>query len=195
MGVLCLLFFGLFQLSQVAAAREILHHAAARGARCKTVGFNRFMVRKSIRVAAIPNAGHMTEPGFDGSNTALRDMVETMRPGELWDAGLSDVEIPTTRQDLELARIPEFMASENWARARYILDYEDWDAIRDTVPTFVPDGTIMEIRVAQDYPLRIPLHRTIYAPHPNADGVDTVLMHGISSIEGHYPLYLNDQDW
>ena len=195
MGVICLIFFGLFQLSQVAAAREIVYHAAARGARSKTVGFNRFMVAKSIRVASIPNAGHITEPTLNGSDTRLRDMVLTMGPGEIWDAVLTNVQIPTTQQDLERARIPEYMNAENWPRANYILDYEDWDSIGWGAPTFVPDGDTMEIRVSQAYPLRIPLHRAIYAPIPNANGDDTVLLHGHSTIEGHYPLYLDDEDW
>jgi hypothetical protein len=188
MGIICLVFFGLFQVSQLAAAREVLYHAAARGARAKTVGFNRFMVSKAIHVAAIPNAGLMLEPEFTNEDWMLRDMVATMRPGTLWDEVLSNTDPSSLQQVLESARIPEYMGSENWARANYILDYEDWDAIRWSQPALVPDGSIIDIHVSQEYPLRIPLHRTFYA----ADSVD---VHGVSSIESHYPLYLDDQDW
>ena len=52
--VLCLVFAGLFQISQLFAAKEILDYSASRGARAKAVGFNEWMVRKVARVAAIP---------------------------------------------------------------------------------------------------------------------------------------------
>lgn len=188
MAVICLVFFGLFQLSQLAAAREILHHAAARGARAKTVGFNRFMVAKAVRVAAIPNSGRMTEPVFVNENWALRDMVATMQPGELWDEVLNNTDPVSAQENLESARIPWYMGAENWARAEYILDYEDWDAIGTSVPSLIADGSIIDVNVSQRYPLRIPLHRTFYAG-------DTVDLRGLSSIEAHYPLYLDDQDW
>jgi hypothetical protein len=194
MGVICLVFFGLFQLSQLAAAKEVLDHAAARGARAKTVGFNSFMVSKAIRVASIPNAGRMLEPGVT-QNEALLNMVQTLSPGALWDAVLSGAPTPTTQQDLENARIPEYMGSENWEQANFILDYEDWNSINPSFPSMVPDGTIAEVTVSQNYPLRIPLHRAFYAPEPNSDGVDTILLRGISRLECHYPLYLDDSGW
>ncbi len=186
MAVICLVFFGLFQISQLAAAREIIQHAAARGARAKTVGFNRFMVEKAIRVAAIPNAGRMVEPMFVNEDRALRDLLATMRPGELWDEILTNTQPSSVQQDLERARIPDYMSSVNRARAEYILDYEDWDTIGASIPSLVPDGTVFDIRVSQAYPLRIPLHRTFYA-------ADTVDIRGVSSIEAHYPLYLYDE--
>ena len=196
MGILCLVFFGLFQLSQLAAAREVLNHAAARGARAKTVGFNHFMVSKAVRVAAIPNAGHMLVPGFLSQNDVLLGLVENLSPGDLWDTILGGgTPIPTAQQDLESARIPEYMGSHNWAQANFILDYEDWGSINPSFPFIVSDGAIMDVNVSQNYPLRVPLHRTFYAPEPNADGIDTVLLHGHSSIEGHYPLYLDDVGW
>ena len=194
-GVICLVFFGLFQLSQLAAAKEVINHAAARGARAKSVGLSSFMVSKAIRVAAIPNAGRMREPGIPDQNGALLNMVQTLSPGELWEAVLGGAPPPTTLQDLENARIPEYMGAESWRQADYILDYEDWDSIDPSFPLIVPDGAIIDVTVSQDYPLRIPLHRAFYAPEPNSDGVDTILLRGVSRIECHYPLYLVDSGW
>jgi len=187
MFIICILFFGLFQISQLAAGREILYHAAARGARAKTVGFNRFMVSKSIRVASIPNAGKLISPDFVNEDFTLRDMIATLRPGELWNEILTNATPSSLQQDLESARIPEYMNSENYARASYILDYEDWDSIVPNVPRN-SSADILEVEVSQQYPLRIPLHRAFYA----ADSVD---LRGISAIENHYPLYIDDQDW
>ncbi len=84
-ALLCLLFFGLFQVSRLLAAREILQHAAARAVRARTVGFNHWMTRKAVLVASIPNAGRMIEPSLDHVDAYLRDAVATLRPGELWD--------------------------------------------------------------------------------------------------------------
>jgi hypothetical protein len=187
MFIICLIFFGLFQVSQLSAAREILYHAAARGSRAKTVGFNRFMVSKAVRVAAIPNAGRLITPDFANEDHNLRNMLRTMRPGNLWDEILTNAVPSSLQQDLENARIPEYMSSENYARSSYILDYEDWDSISWTVP-HNSTRDIIEVEVSQQYPLRIPMHRAFYA-------ADTVDIHGISAIENHYPLYIDDRDW
>jgi hypothetical protein len=187
MGIICFVFFGLFQLSQLAAAREILNHAAARGARAKTVGFNRFMVEKAIRVAAIPNAGRIVQPAFTNEDLELRRMIQTQRPGELWDNVLSNTVPASLQQDLERARIPEYMGSASRDGASFILDYEDWDSIGWSFPSLIPDATLLNVHVSQSYPLRIPLHRIFYA----ADSVD---LDGYAGIESHYPLYLDDGD-
>ncbi len=187
MFIICLIFFGLFQISQLSAAREILYHAAARGSRAKTVGFNSFMVSKAIRVAAIPNSGRLTEPEFVNEDRNLRNMLRTMRPGQLWDEVLTNAVPSSLQQDLESARIPEYMSSENYARSRFILDYEDWDSISWTVPRN-STRDIIEVDVSQQYPLRLPMHRAFYA-------ADTVDLHGVSAIENHYPLYIDDHDW
>ena len=187
MFLICLIFFGLFQISQIAAAREILFHAAASGARAKTVGFNRFMVSKSIRVASIPNAGRMTAPEFDNANPALRQMMATLRPGELWDEAVLNSNPSSIQQDLERARIPEYLASRNYGRANSILNYEDWDTIHWSVPHNL-FGDLLQVNVSQNYPLRLPFHRAFYAN-------DTVNLTGTSTLESHYPLYLDDRNW
>ena len=56
-------FFGLFALSRRLTAQTLMDHAAGRAARARSVGFNRFMCRKSARVAMIPVAGKILWPG------------------------------------------------------------------------------------------------------------------------------------
>jgi len=51
LAIICLVFLGMFQVSRVLAARDTLNHAAARAARARTVGFNRWMVLKVAQVA------------------------------------------------------------------------------------------------------------------------------------------------
>lgn len=191
-ALLCLLFFGLFQVSQVFAAREVLYHAAARGARARAVGFNHWMVTKVIRVAAIPNAGRMTEPVYENVNPALRTLVQTASPGEVWDTAVAATPV-SAQYDIERARIPEYLDTWNWPRADYILNYEDWDSIHLTITGagLLPEGALaptVQVRVHQEYPLRAPMHRAYYA-------ADSVALSGESELENHYALYLDDMDW
>ncbi len=183
---------GLLQISEIFAAREILNHAAARGARCKTVGFNWFMVEKSVRVASIPNAGKMLTPAFENTDTALRTMVETMKPGELWEETLRAT--PSSLQyNLERARIPEYMGSWNRPRAGHILDYENWDTVRSDHGVISPpvpgaSASTVSVNTYQDYPLWVPMHRAFYRG-------DSIRLSGTFTMESHYELYIDDMFW
>lgn len=136
MALVCLCFFGVFQISQLFAAQEVLNYAAGRGARARTVGFNRFMVYKTIRVGAIPNAGRLVNPAYSGG--------------------------PSQEYALEAARIPLYLGGENWGRLDAILDYDAWDTIDAGTAFSMGDGTLRQ-KVDQDIPLRYPFHRAFYA--------------------------------
>jgi hypothetical protein len=137
MAVVCLIFFCVFQISQLFAAQEVLDYAAGRGARARTVGFNRFMVYKTIRVGAIPNAGLLVNPAHQGG--------------------------PAQDHAMEVARIPLYLGAQNYLQLKAILDYRDWDSIHGGVSTSLGNGTLM-MRVNQDYYLtNNPLHRAFYS--------------------------------
>jgi len=201
-AIICLIFFGLLQVSQLFAAREVLFHAAARGARAKTVGFNRFMVSKSARVAAIPNSGRMVTPEYVNNDEQLRNMVATMRAGELWDATLRNWDddlgdlTPSSQQGgIERARIPDYLGSHNWATARHILDYQYWEpgepnGIDLSLSSGGTSNSLLHVSVRQRYPMWVPMHRTFYAPDD-----DAVSLEGVCSIEKHYDLYIDDYGW
>lgn len=193
-ALLCLIFLGMFQVSQVFAAREILSHAAARGTRAKTVGFNQWMVYKCVRAAAIPNAGRLTEPPFQNDDPALQNMVSSMKPGPLWMSMLP-ITPHSFQYDIESARVPEYLASVNDPTSEYILNYADWDTVRYLIaaPPAIPGappGMNPEIHlvVHQNYPMKIPMHRTFYA-------ADNLPLFGESYIENYYPLYIDDRYW
>jgi len=57
MILLCLVLFGILQVSILTAAHDVLLYAASSGARCATIGYNDEMVKKTIRVAALPSMG------------------------------------------------------------------------------------------------------------------------------------------
>lgn len=193
--LICLVFAGFFQVSQILAAREVLQHAASRGARAKTVGFNRWMVDKCVHTALIPNSGHLREPAFENVNQALRDMTDQLSPGALWDRllGLTPV---SAQYDVERARIPQYLDSDTPSEARATLDYERWDngSIQYTASavTSATNGQIVvnggiQMNVEQKLPLTVPLHRGFYAD-------DTVELAGETQIENHFPLYIEDQN-
>ncbi len=192
LAILCLIFMGGFQVSQLIGTRQVLYHAAARGARAKAVGFNRFMVAKSIHVASIPNAGRMIVPDTPNEDTVLREWLDTETAGGVWDRVMEDAESTAAVHEIERARIPEYMASAYWSWARATLDYEHWDTIRGIVPGSVDDAVPIEVRVRQDVDLRRlfggGVVRSFYAE-------DILEMEGTSKLEAHYPLYIEDFNW
>lgn len=192
-AVICIVLMGILQVSRLLAAREILHHAAARGARARVVGLNWWMVEKVVRLATIPNAGRMIVPEYTPRDAFLRDTVEKSRPGEAWSI-LLGVEPRSEQVGLELARAPEFLwAPDAWI-ARNMLDYEHWDTISADYydhshgSWYAGAGNAIHIKVTQRVPLLIPEATTYYDD-------DEVALSGEARMENHYPIYLNDRNW
>ena len=167
-GLILLIFIGIFELARLFAAEEILNYAAGRGARAATVGFNDFMIEKTVRVATIPNAGAMTVPA---DNIGL--------PG-YWA--------------VEQERIPAYLGSRTWAEADDILNYERWpvsgysldgglDRIR--VENWNRDSSPLSVRVSQNIPVDSLLFNAFYPD-------DSVPLGGECRIENHCTLYLTD---
>jgi hypothetical protein len=124
--LLCLILSGFFQISQVYLAKEISAHACFRGARAKTVGFNDFMVNKTIRVGTIANAGQMTFPDVAGG--------------------------PIEQMAVERGRIPIYLGAEGDYMLDSILQYEDWDTVACSYIDM--GGASLPFRLSQDLPLR-----------------------------------------
>ncbi|MFN2351861.1 MAG: TadE/TadG family type IV pilus assembly protein [Kiritimatiellia bacterium] len=160
MGILCLLLMGLFQLSQLYMAQEIMHYAAGRGARARAVGFNDFMVHKSVRVATIAAAGPM----------------ESSMRSDLPTGG------PLAQRGIERARIPLYMGADHYGLLRPILDYEDWDTISHSLLE-QDDPARVDCRVRQDFPVSTVVFKAFY-------GDDSVPLRGSAAMDSHYPLYL-----
>ena len=90
-------FLVLFRLSHMLTGKILLEHAAMRVARARAVGFNDFMCRKAARVSVIPVAGRRLWPA----------------EGEFGDSQ-------------EAARVRTYLESPDDARARGLLEYENW---------------------------------------------------------------------
>jgi hypothetical protein len=186
MIVLCLILFGALQISRLFAAREILDYAAARGARAQTVGFNRFMVYKTIRVGAIPNAGQLISPDYAGALSSAGDHDWSVAGGGArWSFALSATP-SSPQQALESARIPLYLGATLYGHLPATLDYDRWDSISQQ--TTEGNGDRIQVRVSQEFPLVFPLHRAFYA-------ADSVPLEGRCDLENHAALYLNNQGW
>ena len=160
------------------------------------------MVEKTMRVAAIPNAGPLTYPVVSTLDPALDRALATLSPGALWDFALHSASRSPTI-DTELARIPEYLASYNAPRAGNVLDYEKWDTIPPPVFTIGPGvvlgpdvGTLITAHVQQPHDLLVALGAlatgdldALRAPPGQ------ILLTGHYGIEDHYSLYLDDLNW
>lgn len=166
---LLLVLFGFLQVALAFGDREIVHHAASRAARAKAVGFNDWMALKAARVAAIPASGR------------------------LLDAELGYEDADGSRAAFELARIPAYLAAETSARARYVLDYEEWarGSLRLRTDDSLFGGGVLRSRVEFEAPLRMPLARWFVPWFPRDEsGQPRVTMRESAPAGEHASLYL-----
>lgn len=137
-------FLALFRLAYLLTGKVLLEHAAMRVARARAVGLNEFMCRKAARVAVIPIAGERIWPTGD-------DALD-------WS--------------MELARLPDYMFSENEGYARAILEYEGWHCL--------------QVDPSDGRPSRVSLNMALFGDEP------TVRMQGEAGIEANASFYMTD---
>jgi len=128
-GLICLLLMGIFQLAQLFLAREILDYAAGRGARAKAVGFNDFMVEKTVHIGSIVNAGRISFPELPAPRS------------------------PLNQWNIERGLIPLYLHSDLYGQLDSILVYEDWDTIHTHCPN--DQAAMLHFETSQDLPVRI----------------------------------------
>lgn len=180
-GILCLLLMGLFQLSQFFMAQEILHYAAGRGARAKAVGFNEFMVFKTVRVGAIANAGPITSPEMAAQGPSPLTLNLGTRFQTRFPVSVSSG--PIAQRTVERSRIPLFLAADWSGQLSAILNYEDWS---DISYAYVEQASpsLLSFSVHQHFPLKFAFHQAFYAD-------ETIPLTGAATLDNHYPLYLD----
>ncbi len=192
----CLAFFALFQYADLFTAKVVLSHAAARAARSRAVGFNRWMVEKSARVAAIPASGRRLAPPSAGPSAAL-SLFRQLRPGAAWDTALRN-NFRSPSAAIEVARVPDYMDSFNSPTSSHILDYELWDALSvDVSEPLNIDGvtpSALRVTVRQRHPLLLSLARLAEGALSDAGG-DRLSLASSFEIESHHSLYLEDMNW
>ena len=213
-AILCLVLFGGVQISQFYMAREVLNHAAACGARARAVGFNDFMVQKTIRVAAIPLAGQLVQPRYTAAPPLVIPAQHYL--GVVWDEALQfNGKAPQT--DIEKNQIPFYLDAADWGEAAGYLDYQldylnryGWTyytnevgrliftkapnimrsvKLQDLLIGYIDDSVgapVVTVTVRHDFPLNYALHRALYA----FSGIDVMTLTNSVTFEKHYDLYL-----
>jgi hypothetical protein len=195
--VVSFLLFTLLELARDFAGHEVLRHSAARAVRARTVGFNKWMCTKVMRVAAIPNAGKMLEPAYeDFPDEELREAVNSMSPSELWDWALT-AEGGTERTEMEASRIPNYLASEHEGVAEGILDYEGWkDLHADGLGGSPSAISPLELKVSVRQ--RVSLDMLVRALCDWVGLVfnrDYLVLGGDGKMENHASLYMEDKGY
>ena len=191
------LLFTLLELARDFAGHEVRRHAASGAARARTVGFNKWMCTKVMRVAAIPNAGKMLEPAYeDFPDEELHAALESKSPTELWDWALT-AEGGTDRAEMESSRIPNYLASEHEGVAGGILDYEGWkdlqaDGLGGSSSALSPKT--IEVNVRQRVPLDI-MVRALCDWVGLVFNRDYLVLGGDGRIENHASLYMEDKGY
>ncbi len=124
----CLVFFAVYEYANLLTARTVLDYAAARAARARTVGFNDFMVTKTVRVATMSTAGRCLTQDDDGGDLSTGALV---------------------------SRMGSYLESEYEADVRGILDFALWDGAHLGWSCSEPGGAVSELtmRVWQRRPL------------------------------------------
>lgn len=186
--LISLIFTGVYQVSRIYIAKELLANAANRSARAEAVGFNHFMATKAAKVAVIPSSGQLNNREFNGFDPIIDNATHRMNPGTLWNFAVHTTPF-SSQAEFEKARIPSYLESRDEWQAQHILDYSDWDKLTVHSSRTIandPYNTIpIHMRLTQEYELRTPLHRAFSA-------TDEIDIESESYIENHYQLYLEN---
>ena len=78
MFFLCVVFFLVYEYANLLNARTVVDYAAARAARARAVGFNDFMVTKTVRVATAGVAGECLSHDDKGDDLSTGALVSRM---------------------------------------------------------------------------------------------------------------------
>ena len=120
MFCLCLVFFCVYEYANLLTAHTVVNYAAARAARARTVGFNDFMVTKTIRVATASVAGKCRSHDDKGDNLSTGTLV---------------------------SRMGSYLETEHEADTKGILDFALWDSDKLGWSADEPGGENAELTI------------------------------------------------
>ena len=200
MALLCLILFGILQVSYLVAARNIISYSAVATARAASVGLNDFMLYKVSRYTAIPAAGPVYTPqGFTG----VRPSGDSA--GSRFENSLSRKNNPRSSLGAYEVGVKEAYHMAGVREYNQILDYDNWQReetdIRFTVEED-PKLDILHVEVTQNIPLVLPFSRAFFSHLQTAraergGAVGTYPAKTIqakSTIEDHSKLYLGGRN-
>ena len=192
--MLCLILFGLLQVSYLIAAKDVISFSAFAACRSATVGMRDEFVSRVVRTTSIPTAGPTLNRGL-----LNRGMRQGKSVGTTWDSALQAT--PTSNQYwVEKYCIPYYLGADV-ADLAYWLNYYNW-INTDTMITSssARSGDSVEVYVQQYVPLSFPFARAFYRGNmgnmTRPNGVSSVPRSPIKAdlqMEDHSALYLTGQ--
>ena len=117
---LCVIFFLVFDYARLLICHTTLDYAAARAARARAVGFNDFMITKTVRVATASVAGECRSHDDKGNDLATGTLV---------------------------SRMGSYLEAEQEADTKGILDFDLWDSDKLGWSADEPGGENAELTI------------------------------------------------
>ena len=200
MALLCLILFGILQVSYLVAARNVVNYSAVATARAAAVGMNDFMLYKVSHYTCIPAAGPIKTPNGFG-----RERPGGESAGALWANAISRKNTPRSHVGQYEVGVKEAYHLSSVAGHNLILDYDNWQREETDVKVSVeedPKLDMLHVKVEQNIPLALPFSRLFFArrntvraerggdvgTYPAASMIAEV------AIEDHARLYLGNRD-
>lgn len=188
---LCIILFGLMQVSYLVAAKDVISFSAFAACRSATVGLKDEVVDRVARTTSIPMAGPFVGELDTGG------LPTGGRAGQAWDSALQSS--PSSDQYwMEHHAIPYYIGARDEADLPRILNYYNWvnGNTRITSSTEHTDYSVL-VYVRQNVPLTMPFAHTFYrgniANMTRRDGTTAVPRSPIDAeleVEDHSALYL-----
>lgn len=155
--MLCLILFGMLQVSYLIMARDVISFSAFASARALTVGMNEEFVERVARVTTIPSGG----PPFRSGPQHTPLPQDT--PGRMWDNAVETS--PGSDQFwYEHYLIPWYLGAEDESQLDSLLNYHYWVS-SDTAVKAASSGAgaaEAEVTVSQNVPLAFPFARAFF---------------------------------
>jgi hypothetical protein len=201
--MLCLILFGLLQVSYLIMARDVISFTAFASARALAVGMSEEFVERVAHVTTIPTAGpsfgsgrmYNDSLGNPGTVGARWDMAVATRPGsdQFW---------------YEHTIIPYYLGADDESYLDGMLNYHYWQSsdTEVTVQSSVAGSDRAEVTVRQNIPLVFPFAKVFFMDadvgmvyRSDADGgsgYDQVPIYEIVQsiyMENHSALYMTHE--
>ena len=117
---LCIVFFWVYEYTGLLTRHTVLDYAAARAARARTVGFNDFMITKTVRIATMSTAGACETKDDEGNGLSTGTLV---------------------------SRMGSYLEAESEGDTKGILDFDLWDSDKLGWSADEPGGENAELTI------------------------------------------------
>ena len=158
-ALLCLILFGILQVSYVVAARNVLNYSAIAAVRAASVGLNEFMLHKVARYAGIPAAGPVGTPSEFG-----REKLRGNSVGAMWDNAIARDQSPKSALGTYEIAVKEAYHMAPPRAFQLILDYENWrlDETRIHIEHEIGPDNLITLELEQTVPLVLPFSHVFF---------------------------------